>query len=138
MVSAGSGPRASMPSRAQLLDGGRDDAAILLAERAVLAGVRVEAGEREPRPRDAEALASDRARRCGRSRRSDPVVRRLGTSRTGKWIVTGTTASSSRPQHHHRVRGTSGVLLRELGEEFGMARARQIRCGRAPPWRPDW
>ena len=30
--------------------------AVFLAERAVLAGVRVEAGDREPRPRDAEAL----------------------------------------------------------------------------------
>ena len=42
---------------AQLLDRGRDHAAILVAERAFLAGVRVEPGEREPRPRDAEALA---------------------------------------------------------------------------------
>ena len=30
---------------------------ILLAERAVFAGMRVEAREREPRPRDAEAVA---------------------------------------------------------------------------------
>ena len=38
------------------LDRGRNDRAVLLAERAVLAGVRIEAGDREPRPRDAEAL----------------------------------------------------------------------------------
>ena len=57
MVSAGSGPRASMPSRAQLLDRGRDHGGVLLAERAVLAGMRIEPGEREARPRDAEALA---------------------------------------------------------------------------------
>ncbi len=44
--------------------------AVLVAERAVLAGMRIEPGDGEARPRDAEALASGRARRCGRSRRS--------------------------------------------------------------------
>ena len=44
---------------------------VLLAERAVLAGMRIEAGDGEPRARDAEAVRQGRARRCGRSRRSD-------------------------------------------------------------------
>ena len=42
---------------AQLLDRRRDDGAILVAERAVLAGMRIEPGERQARPRDAEAVA---------------------------------------------------------------------------------
>ena len=57
MVSAGSGPRASMPSALQLLDRGPHHRRILLAERAVLAGVRIEAGDRQPRPRNAETFA---------------------------------------------------------------------------------
>ncbi len=45
-------PRAREP-----LDRRRDHRPILLAERAVLAGMRIEAGDRKPRARDAEALA---------------------------------------------------------------------------------
>ncbi len=55
MVSAGSGPRASMPSARRRSIAGAHDRQIFLAERAVLAGMRVEAGDREPRTRDAEA-----------------------------------------------------------------------------------
>ena len=55
---------------AQALDRGRDDGDILLAERAVLAGMRVETGHHQPRPRDAEAARAGRAPRSGRSRRS--------------------------------------------------------------------
>ena len=37
--------------------------------------------------------ARDRARRCGRSRRSVRWSARCGTSRSGRWMVTGTTAA---------------------------------------------
>ena len=40
----------------QPLDRRRDDVAVLLAERAVLAGMRIEPRNCEPRPGDAEAL----------------------------------------------------------------------------------
>ena len=53
-VSAGSGPRASMPSALSCATAGATIAQILLAHGAVFAGMRIEAGDREARPRDAE------------------------------------------------------------------------------------
>ena len=44
-----------MPSALSCATAGATIVAVLLAHRAVLAGMRIEAGDREPRPRDAEA-----------------------------------------------------------------------------------
>ena len=43
-----------MPCAAQPRDGRRDDVDVLAAERAVFAGMRIEAGESQARPREAE------------------------------------------------------------------------------------
>ena len=48
-VSGANGPRASMPSAARRRDGRRDDPDLLVAEQAALAGVRVQAGDGDPR-----------------------------------------------------------------------------------------
>ena len=61
-----------------------------------------------------------------------------GTSLNGMWMVTGTTATSGAPQHHHRPGRIAGLPRTTA--------ARDIRCGRdrrSPPcrarsWRPDW
>ena len=47
----------------------RDDRAILLAERTLFAGMRIEPGDREPRTRELKAREQGRARRCVRFRR---------------------------------------------------------------------
>ena len=80
--------------RRSRVDRRRDDRGVLVAERAVLAGMRIEAGDGEARAGDAEAARQGRARRCGRSRRSGRRSSRCGTSASGRWMVTGTTASS--------------------------------------------
>ena len=75
-------------------DGGRNDRAVLFAERAVFAGVRIEPGDGEPRPRNAET-AGEIARHDASG--LDHELGRRGVariSRSGRWMVTGTTASS--------------------------------------------
>ena len=104
MVSAGSGPRASMPSATQPLDRRAHDQAVLLAERAVLAGVRIEAGDREPRLRDAEAV--DQVARHDAAGLDDQIAceplrhvlqRQMDRDRHDREF--------RRPQHHHRHAG---------------------------------
>ncbi len=60
------------------------------------------------------------------------------TSRSGMWIVTGTTASSG---DHSIITGVTGLpvaSLRQLAEEFGMAGLGKARARRARSWRSDW
>ena len=60
------------PLGAQRGDGGGDDARFLVAEPAVLAGVRIERGDRDARVGDAEVA---RQRRCGDPRRGGGSAR---------------------------------------------------------------
>ena len=120
MVSAGSGPRASMPSRRSRSTAGATTRASSCAERAVFAGVRIEARDREARLRDAEARAQ--------VARDDPAglddeFGREALRHVAHRHVDGHRhhGELGRPQHHHRMRGAAGALLRKPGEEFGVA-----------------
>ncbi len=137
MLSAGSGPRASMPSADERCDGGRDDRQVLLAHGAVLAGMRIEAGDGEPRPRNAEAAAAGRAPRCARSRRSGRWSAWPSTSFSGRWMVTGTTASSG---DHSSMTGWRArrSAPRRAARDIRCGRDRRSRSGRARSWRPGW
>ena len=116
----------------------RHDGAIFLAERAVFAGMRIETGDRDARAGDAETRAPSRARRCARSCTIRSVVSAATTSFSGKWMVTGTTASSLDHSIITGCTGFAGRLLRQPGQEFGMARLGKARNDRARSWRPDW
>ena len=93
-MSAGSGPRASMRSATSRATAGATTRAVFPAERALLAGMRVEPGDGEARPGDAEPLRA----RSRATIRPVSTIRSLsscpGTSLSGRWMVTGTTASS--------------------------------------------
>ena len=104
------------PPRAAASTAGRDDPPLLVAHRAALAGMRVEAGDRQPRTRDAEVAAQrlgvtiravatissavSRSRHLGQRdvdrHRDDPQLRR--------------------GQHHH-----GAAAAGEFGQVFGVA-----------------
>ena len=113
-----------MPSALRRSMAGRDHRAVLLAERAVLAGVRIEAGDREPRMGDAETVAQ--IARHDTAGLEDQIAReRCGTSLSGRWIVTGTTASSG---DHSIITGCTADAGRsngQLGEDIRYGRARR-------------
>ena len=117
IVSAASGPRASIPARAQFGDGRRDDLDLLAAEAARFAGMRVEPGNREDRRGDAEIAAQ---RRRGDPAGMNDFCRVDSASiarRSARWIVTGTTRSSG----HTSIITGAAAAPGELGEIFGMA-----------------
>ena len=70
-----------------------DDLDLLAAERAALAGMRVEAGDGEPRLGDAEIALKAAQRRA--AARFDQRSRELSPTRraSGRWVVTGTVRS---------------------------------------------
>ncbi len=110
-----------MPSACNCSDRRRHDGVVLLAERAVLAGMRVEPGDRDARARDAEAggeVARDDAAGL------DDEVAGQARHHVAQRQVDGHRHHRElrRPQHHHRMHGLAGRLGGELGEEFGMAR----------------
>ena len=90
-VSAGSGPCTSMPSRDRGRDGGLDLLRLLAAaEQAVLAGVRVDAADRDPRRCDAAPSASC-PRRMMRSTSAGSIASIASIS--PMWVVTWMTRS---------------------------------------------
>ena len=94
---------------------------VLAADRAVFAGMRIEAGDGEPRPGDAEARRADRARRCAPVATISSVVSAAGTSASGMWMVTGTVRSSGPASIITGVTVLPVVAAREMGEVFGVA-----------------
>ena len=118
-LSAAIGPSIAMPLCCRSIDRRPDDVAILGADAAAFAGMRVEAGDRELRLRRCRSGSAGRARRsCTVSRISLAVIR-PGTSRSGTWMVSGTTRRLVVRQHHHRRRRAAiGAQRRQI---FGMA-----------------
>ena len=120
MVSAGSGPRASMPSARNCSTAGATTA-------------RSSSPSVPSSPACGFSPASARRGRAmpKRSRRSRATIRPVSTIRSvvsrarhvAHRQVNGHRHDGKlgRPQHHHRMRRASGVLLRELGEKFGVA-----------------
>ena len=78
---------------ARCLDGGHDRVLLLVAEEALLAGVRVEAGHRDAR-RAAGRAPPACAGRGGSSCSTRSRVTRSGTRRSATWVVTWMTFSS--------------------------------------------
>ena len=133
-MSAGSGPNASMPSARSAATAGAMTARVFAADRAAFAGMRIEAGDGEPRAADAEPLAEIRGDDARRRRRSARVDSAAGTSASGMWMVTGTV----------RRAGPASIITALSGLPFApMPDGRGIRCGRdsgsqprrAPSWR---
>ena len=108
-----------MPSRAQRLDGGRDDIDVFAAERAVFAGMRIEARYRKPRPGKAEMRLQvrDRNARGGHDQFARELRQRLAQR---KMDGDGNDGKRRRPQHHHRLRRAAAVGGK-LGEKLGVA-----------------
>ena len=91
--------------RPEPFDRGLDDRHFFLAERGILAGMRIEAGDGEARLRNPEARR--------KIARGDPAVSTIsavvsvpGTSFSGMWIVTGIVLSSS---HQSIITGITGA-----------------------------
>ena len=103
--------------RAQRRDRRRDDLDLLAAERAGLAGMRVEPGDREHRRGDAEIAPQRRSGDAAGMRRSPAVVERLDRPRSARWIVTGTTRSCGQTSIITGGQPAAG----QLGEVFGVA-----------------
>ena len=76
----------------------------------------IEGADREPRLGDAPPAAkSGAAIRPVRTTRS--VVSSSGTARSGTWVVTSTTRSSLRGEHHRDI-----DVAREVGQPLGVSR----------------
>ena len=105
--------------RAQPLHRRRDDRLIFLAKRSLLAGMRVEAGQRKARPGDAEAGFHAG---CDDARGLDDQVGRQCCDRLAQRQMDGHRHHGQRlrPQHHHRQRRPA-ANRRKFGEEFGVA-----------------
>ena len=103
----------------QRRDRRRDHGALLGRRGAVLAGMRIEAGdgERGPRCRSGPQVPRDDARRP--TIRS--VVSACGTSRSGMCTVTGTTASASLHSIITGMRRRLAGFRRQGGQELGVA-----------------
>ena len=119
-MSAGRGPLASMPSRAQRRDRGRDDAASSrpsapLSPACGLSPATASRGCAMPKRRR-------RSRSTIRAGLDDQLRReaRRAPARSGTWTVTGTTASAS---HHSIITGCGGVrpARRQRRQELGVA-----------------
>ena len=98
----------------------RNDAAVLFAQRAVFAGMRIKSGDREAR-----ALSLNRVIRSCATMRAVSTISSLEScgkiSRSGRWIVTGTTASSG---DHSIITGRNDLpvaSLHQSGQKFGVA-----------------
>ena len=116
-VSGANGPLASMPSARAAATAGRDDAQLLVAEQAALAGVRVEPGDRDARRAAGPSAPRPRAR-CGSSRAPRRRSPRRSRWRSDMWIVTSTVAQLVVGQHHaHRRQRAAGggERLQHLG-----------------------
>ena len=100
-------------------------ALVLVAERAAFAGMRVEAGDGEPRRRDARTGARARRRRSSPVSTISSVVSAAGTSASGMWMVTGT-ARIGAGEHHHRRRAPSSGEVRENSVWPGWRSRRRI------------
>src|SRR6202022_4166286 len=99
-------------------DGGRNDSSVLGAERAVFAGMGIEAGYREARIGEAEAGLQSRDHDPGG--RDDQVTRQLRDRLTQRKMDRhGHDDEGRGPQHHDRL-GRMPFGRRELGEKFGM------------------
>jgi len=128
------GARASMEQRvggqradrvdafgAQRRDRGGDDVAIFLAERTVLAGVRVQARDGETRFGDAETF--DEVARGDAAGFDDQILAQAADDILERQMDGHRhNGQFGRPQQHDRMRGAAGRFLGEPGEEFGMAR----------------
>ena len=112
--------------RAQRLNGGCDDVDVFAAERAVFAGMRVEARYRKPRPGQAEMRPEIRDRNpC---RRHDQLARELGQRLAQRKVDgDGNDGERRRPQHHHRLR-RAAAIGGKLGEKFGVAGMAESRA----------
>ncbi len=116
-----------MPSALSCCDRRRDHGQILLAERAFLAGMRIEPRDREPRTGDAEALAqvarhdpAGREHEVGGQRADHVPERQVDGDRDHREL--------GRPQHHDRMVGSSGRFRGELGEIFGVSGLGEARA----------
>ena len=103
---------------AQPLDRRHDDVDLLAAERAVLAGMRVEAGDGDARLRRCRTGAAARATAARPLATIRSTVSRPGTSRSGTWVVTGTTRSVG-PASIIATRSLGDAAA--LGDELGLA-----------------
>jgi hypothetical protein len=119
-VSAGTGPRAAIPSAFARTTAGRM-IAFLRAEVPALAGVRVQPADQDPRAREAEALREPARQYL--EHRQQPVDRqrvRHGAQRQVRRRERH--AQLPGDQQHHRQR-----CARQLGEELRVARERHAR-----------
>ena len=110
-----------MPVGAERLDRRRDRLDLFAAHRAAFAGVRIEAGEGEARPRDAEAaphVGGDDARG-----RDDELPRQTAAEASAQRDVDRDRHDGERrrPDHHHRLRLAAPIAFSELAEKFGVA-----------------
>ena len=101
---------------------GRDRVDLLAADRAVLAGVRIEAGESEARRRICRSGRADRGRRCARSRRS---------ARASAGPARGATARGSSPGRPRDPRSTAS------SRSAAAARRRRPQAPRGTPYGRD-
>jgi hypothetical protein len=103
----------------QRFDGRRDDVDVFAAERAVFAGMRVEARYRKPRPAKAEMRFQIRDHDPGG--RHDQLACELGQRLAQRKVDgDGNHGERRRPQHHHRLR-RAAAIGGKLGEKLGVA-----------------
>ena len=102
-------------------DGGRNDRAVLFAERTFFAGVGIEPGYGEPRPWNAEPAgqiarydAPGLDHKLGRQMCEDFAQRQMDRHRHDRQL--------GRPQHHDRPLPLAGRLLRQRRQKFGLPR----------------
>ena len=109
---------------------------LLAPHRAAFAGVRIEAGDSEARPGEAETgakIAVDDPRRPD----DEFALSAFGASASGMWMVIGTTASVS---DQIIMTGNAGLApgLGELAQDIPYGRGSGTRRHKARPWRSDW
>ena len=113
--------------RLETFHGGAHHGQVLVAERAVLACVRIKAGDGKTRPRDAEALTQV-------ARDNPPGFDYEISAEMGDDIFQRKVDSDwydrefRGPQHHHRATCHAGRFLDQLTEIFGMSRLGEARA----------
>ncbi len=104
----------------------RDDGLVFLAERAILAGMRVEAGDRKARRRNPEPRLH--IRNHDASRLDDEIACELRDSVAQRQMNRDRHHGKfRRPQHHHGMRHRASRCCRELREELRVTRMRKSR-----------